>query len=178
MLKKILLGIVAIVVVFMAVVALQPSDFRVTRSVQVSAPASEVFGQVNNLRKWDAWSPWAKLDPAAKSTFEGPEAGEGAMFAWAGNEKVGEGRMTVTESRPAELVNIKVDFVKPFAGTNMSRFDFKPAGNQTAVTWTTYGQHNFISKAFCLFMSMDRMLGGEMEKGLAQMKTVAEAAKR
>ena len=178
MLKKILLGLVAIIAVFAVVVALQPSEFRVARTAIVSAPAPDVFAQVNDFRNWEAWSPWAKLDPAAKATFEGPAAGQGAVFDWSGNDKVGEGRMTLTESRPAELVRIKVDFVKPFAGTSTSEFAFKPEGGQTAVTWSTSGQHNFISKAMCMFVSMDKMLGGDMEKGLAQMKSVAEAAKK
>jgi hypothetical protein len=178
MLKKILIGLVAIVAIFAIVVALQPSEYRVTRSTTVSAQAPDVFEQVNDFHNWDAWSPWAKLDPVAKATFEGPPAGQGAVFAWSGNDKIGEGRMTLTESRPAELVRIKIDFVKPFAGTSTSEFTFKPAGNQTAVTWIMSGQNNFIARAMCLFVSMDKMLGGEFEKGLAQMKSVAEAAKK
>ena len=118
MLKKILLGLVAILAVFAVVVALQPSEFRIARTAIVAAPAPDVFAQVNDFHNWEAWSPWAKLDPAAKATFEGPAAGQGAVFKWAGNDKIGEGSMTLTDSRPAELVRIKVDFVKPFAGTS------------------------------------------------------------
>ena len=144
----------------------------------ISAPAPEVFAQVNDFRNWEGWSPWAKLDPAAKATFEGPAAGQGAVFAWSGNDKIGEGRMLLTESRPPQLVRIKVDFVKPFAGSSTSEFAFRPEGDRTAVTWSTYGPQSFVSKAICLFMNMDKMLGGDMEKGLAQMKSVAEASKK
>ena len=178
MLKKILIGLVVIVGVFAVVVALQPSEYRISRSATVSAPAPDVFAQVNDFHNWEAWSPWAKLDPAAKATFEGPASGQGAVFAWSGNDKIGEGRMTLTESRPAELVRIRVDFVKPFAGTSTSEFAFKPEGERTAVTWTMSGHRNFIAKAMCLFVSMDKMLGGEFEKGLAQIKSVAETAKK
>jgi hypothetical protein len=176
MFKKILIVLVAVVAVFAVVVALLPSEYRIARSTTVSAP--EVFAQVNDFHNWEAWSPWAKLDPSAKTTFEGPAAGQGAVLAWSGNDKVGEGRMTLTESRPAELVRIRVDFVKPFAGTSTSEFNFKPAGNQTAVTWAMSSQRNFLEKAMCLFVNMDKMLGGEFEKGLAQMKSVAEAVKK
>jgi uncharacterized protein YndB with AHSA1/START domain len=176
MLKRILLGLVLVIALFAVVVALQPSQFRVARTSTISAPASRVFEQVNDFRSWERWSPWAKLDPAAKVDFEGPAAGQGAVFKWAGNDKIGEGSMTLIESRPAELVRIKVDFIKPFAGTSTSEFAFKPEGNQTSVTWATSGQHNFISKAMCMFMNMDKMVGGDMEKGLAQMKSVAEAS--
>ena len=178
MLKKILAILAAAIAGFAVIVALQPSEFRVVRTTVVAAPTPDVFAQVNDFRSWDAWSPWAKLDPAAKATFEGPPAGEGAVFAWSGNDKVGEGRMTLTDSRPAELVRIRVDFTKPFSGTSMSEFGFKPEGAQTLVTWTTSGTNNFIGKAICLFANMDKMLGGDMEKGLSQMKSVAEAARK
>lgn len=176
MLIKILIALGAIVIVFAGVVALQPSDFRVVRAATISAPAAVVFSQVNDFHKWEAWSPWAKMDPAAKNTFEGAPAGTGAIFTWAGNAKVGEGRMTLTESRPNDLIRIKLESRKPFASTSTAEFTFKPEGNQTVVTWTMAGKNNFLARAFCLFMSMDKMIGGEFEKGLAQMKAVAEAA--
>jgi Polyketide cyclase / dehydrase and lipid transport len=176
MLKKIFIGIAVILVAFVVIVALQPSDFRIVRSINISAPPAAVFAQVNDFHNWEAWSPWAKLDPAAKATFEGPSAGKGAIFRWAGNEEVGEGSMMITESLPSDLIRIKLDFLKPFEATNNAEFTFKPEGNQTAVTWSMEGQNNFIAKAFCLFMNMDKMVGGQFDKGLASMKSVAEAA--
>jgi uncharacterized protein YndB with AHSA1/START domain/uncharacterized membrane protein YphA (DoxX/SURF4 family) len=176
--QKILFVLVAIVVVLAIGVALQPSTFRVTRSATIAAPPSQVFDQVNDLHNWQAWSPWAKLDPAAKNTFDGPSAGVGASFAWSGNNQVGEGRMTITESRPNELIRIKLDFVRPFTGTNTAEFTFKPhAAAQTDVTWSIFGDRDVPSKIFCLFVNMDQMLGGEFEKGLAELKTIAEAKK-
>ncbi len=176
MLKKILIGIAAIVAVFIVVVALQPAEFRVTRSATVSAPPPAVFAQVNDFHKWEAWSPWAKLDPAMKQTYEGAPAGTGAVYTWAGNSKVGEGRMTITESRPSDLVRIRLEFFKPFASTADTEFTFRPQGDQTAVTWSMSGKNNFIAKAFCLFMNMDKMVGGDFAKGLAQLKSIVEAA--
>jgi hypothetical protein len=178
MLMKIVIGVVVVIGVFAVIVAMRPSDFRVERSAVVAAPAPVVFAQVNDLHNWDAWSPFAKLDPAAKQTFEGPRAGTGAALAWAGNKRAGEGRMTITESRPYELVRFRLDFVKPFAVTNTAEFTFTPRGDETAVTWSMSGRQNFMAKAFCMFMSMDKMVGGEFEKGLAQMKSVAESANK
>ena len=82
MLKKILIALAVLIVGFIVVVALQPSDFRVERSATVAAPQADIFAQVNDLHKWDAWSPWAKLDPDAKISFEGPEfrAGRGDVL--------------------------------------------------------------------------------------------------
>jgi len=176
MLKKILIAIAAIVVVFVVVVAIQPSEFRIVRSATISAPAPAVFAQVNDFHNWEAWSPWAKVDPAMKQAYEGPPAGTGAIYTWAGNDQVGEGRMTLTESRPSDLIRIKLEFLKPFAATNTAEFTFKPEGNQTVVTWSMTGQNNFMAKALHLVMNMDRMVGGQFEKGLAQMKAVVEAA--
>jgi len=178
MLKKILLGLLAVIAVFAAYVALLPSDFRITRSATIAAPPAAVFEHVNDFHKWEAWSPWAKLDPNAKATFEGPEAGPGAVFKWSGNNEVGEGTMTVTESRPPQLVRINLEFVKPMAGTSTAEFTFQPQGEQTNVTWSMFGQNNFISRAICMFMNQDKMVGGYFEKGLANLKATAESAAR
>ncbi|HKU47099.1 MAG TPA: SRPBCC family protein [Burkholderiales bacterium] len=174
MLKWILLSVAGIVVVFIVVVALQPSDFKIERSATLRAPAGAAFAQVNDFQNWRGWSPWEKVDPALKRSYEGPKAGTGAIYAWQGNKDVGEGRMTITESRPGELVRIKLEFFKPFAATNTAVFSFKPSGDSTAVTWTMTGQNNFLSKAMCLFMDMDKMVGGMFEQGLAQMKAAVE----
>ena len=176
MLKIILITVAVIISVLAVVVALQPAEFRVARSATVSAPAQVVYAQVEDLRKWQAWNPWQKIDPAMKLTFAGPATGPGASYSWVGNNQVGEGRLTIIESRPNDLVRIKLEFMKPFAATNTAEFTFKPEGDKTAVTWSMQGNNNFIAKALHLVMNMDKMVGGQFEKGLADMKLVAEAA--
>lgn len=176
MLKKILISLAAVIAVFVVVVSLQPSTFRVTRSATLAAPPTVVHALVNDFHSWDAWSPWAKIDPAMKTAFEGPTSGPGATYSWSGNNDVGAGRMTIIESRPSELFRIKLEFLKPFAATNTTDFTFKSEGNQTTVTWAMFGDQNFLAKAFGLFVDCDKMIGADFEKGLASMKTVAEAA--
>ncbi len=176
MLKKIFIALAVIIIVFVIVVAMQPSEFRVARSATISAPAPAVFAQVNDFHKWDAWSPWAKLDSAMKKTYDGAPAGTGAIYSWSGNDQVGEGRMTLTESRVSDLIRIKLEFIKPFAATNTTEFSFKPEGDQTVVTWSMFGENNFMAKAFGLLMNMDKMVGGDFEKGLEQLKSVMEGA--
>ena len=175
LLKKILIALVTILVVLIVVIAMQPAEYRVTRTGSMKAPAAVVFAQVNDMHLWQAWSPWAKIDPAAKYTYEGPAAGTGAGFRWVGNSEVGEGRMTITESRANEFIRFHLEFFKPMAGISAAEFTFKSEGNQTSVTWTMTGKKNFISKAFCLFLSMDKMVGGQFESGLASMKSIVEA---
>ncbi len=174
MLKKILIGIVLILAVLAIIVALQPSEYSVTRSATMAAAPETVFDQVNDLQKWRAWSPWEKLDPEMTRTFEGPTSGEGAIYSWVGNSDVGEGSMTIMESRPSELVRMKLEFREPMAGESDTAFTFKPDGDQTTVTWNMTGKNNFVGKAFCLFMNMDKMIGGQFEEGLANLKSVVE----
>ena len=180
MIKKILLyGLVAIVLIitiFCLVVAMQPAHYTVERSATINAPAPVVFAQVNDFHKWEAWSPWEKIDPNIKKEFSGAAAGNGAVYSWAGNNDVGEGRMTITDSRPSDLIKIKLEFVKPFAATDATEFHFTPQGNQTKVTWSLDGDKDFMGKAVGLVMNMDKMVGTDFEKGLAQLKSVAEAA--
>jgi Polyketide cyclase / dehydrase and lipid transport len=177
MLYTILAIIAVIILLFIAFVAMQPSAFRIERSATMGAPPAAVFGQVNDFHNWTNWSPWEKLDPNLKRTYDGPSSGQGAIYSWEGNNKVGAGRMTITESRPSDLIRINLEFLKPFKATNTAEFAFQPNGNQTNVNWSMTGQRNFVMKGFCLFMNMDKLVGGDFEKGLAQMKSVVETGK-
>jgi uncharacterized protein YndB with AHSA1/START domain len=178
MIQDILIAALVIVVVFVIFIALQPAQFRVTRTGIISAPPAAVFAQVNDLHMWEGWSPWAKLDPAAKKSHEGPAAGVGAVYRWAGNRKVGEGSMTIIESRPAELIRFKLEFLKPFKGTNTAEFTFQPEGNQTAVTWSLSGKNSFTSKAMGFIVNSDKRIGSQFEQGLADLKFMVEAVGR
>jgi len=174
--KKTLIAFAIIFLVLAVIVALQPPEFRIARSITIATPPAVVFAQVDDFHKWQAWNPWGKVDPAMKQTYEGAPSGTGAIYTWAGNNEVGEGRMTITESRPTDLIRVKLEFLKPFAATHTADFTFKPAGNQTLVTWSMFGEKNFMAKAVHLVMNMDKMIGGQFEKGLADMKSAAEAA--
>src|SRR5262245_28560893 len=175
MLEIILISLAVIVIVFVVIVAVQPSEFLIARSAPISASPGAVFAQVNDFHKWEAWNPWAKIDPAMKQTYDGAPAGTGAIYTWAGNREVGEGRMTIIESRPSDLIRVKLEFMKPFRATNIALFTMKPEGKQTVVTWSMTGKNNFMAKAIHLFMNMDKMIGGQFEKGIAERKEEAEA---
>lgn len=174
MVLGIVLVLAGIILVFLAVVSFQSDQFKVSRSALISAPDSVVFARVNDFHQWADWSPWEKLDPDMKKTFEGPSSGMGAVYRWAGNQKIGEGSMAITESRP-DLIKLRLDFLKPFAATNEVEFTFKVEGKQTNVSWSMSGRKNFMFKAVHLFINMDKMIGGEYEKGLATLKSLSEA---
>jgi hypothetical protein len=177
MILPILTGVAIVLAIFLIIVATRPSEYRVTRLVAISASPDVVFPHVNELKKWEAWNPWGKLDPNMKLTYDGSASGVGASYAWVGNREVGEGKATITESKQYEFVRFKLEFFKPMAGVSDTLFTFKPQGSQTEVTWAMTGRNNFIGKAFCLFMNMDKMIGGQFEKGLADMKAVVEVVK-
>ena len=178
MFKKILLALVVAVAAFAGYVALQPSHYALTRSTVVDVAPVVVFDHVNDFRKWEAWSPWAKLDPAATVSFAGPASGKGAVFKWAGNSQVGEGSMTIVDSRPGEAVAIKLAFVKPLEGESDVAFALQPEGGATRVTWSLSGEQTFLERAMCTLMGgMERILGPQYEKGLANLKAVAEGRK-
>lgn len=174
MLKKILLGLAAVIIVLIIVIALQPAAFRVERSEVVAASPEIVHGQVNDLTRWEHWSPWAKMDPEAKVTFSDNPVGVGATYAWE-SEKTGAGIMLITESTP-EAIALDLNFVKPFKAENKVLFTFMPIHGGTRITWSMEGKNNFFGKAICLFMDMDKMVGGDFEKGLKDIKRQSEIA--
>lgn len=174
MLKKILLGLVAVIALILVVAAFQPGEFSVKRSLVIAATPAALFDQVNDHRKFLVWNPWMKLDPNAKSTFSGPASGVGSVCSWAGNSDVGVGSATIIESKPGELVRQRMDWKEPMEGVSTVDFTFKPEGGKTLVTWHIYGVNNYMGKVMCLFMNMDKMIGGQFELGLASLKTIAE----
>jgi hypothetical protein len=173
MLTYILVAFVLLVLVALGLAARQPDDFRVTRSATIPAAPAVVFAQVNDLHLWEAWSPWAKLDPNAKNAFEGPAAGVGSAMSWIGNSKVGQGRMAITASRPTDFIQFQLDFLKPMKATHTAEFTFKPDGAQTVVTWSMFGKNKLPGKIFGLFVDCDKMIGAQFEAGLASLKDVA-----
>jgi hypothetical protein len=178
MLGKILIGVAGVLVLFAVVVATRPSAYHVERKLEVAAPADLVFGVLNDLHQFAGvfvlfGSPWEKLGPDMQKTFDGPAAGVGQSVAWSGKE-AGKGTMTIEESVPGQKVGIKLVFVEPMASTATIALTLAGTPTGSSVTWSMDGNHNFIGKAFGLFMDMDNMLGSDIEKGLAELKTVAE----
>jgi uncharacterized protein YndB with AHSA1/START domain len=165
-------ALVGAVLVFAAT---RSDEFRVERAATIKAPPERIYALINDLHGWNAWSPWEKLDPAMKRSFSGAASGRGAIYEWAGNGKVGAGRMEITEASAPSRITIKLDFLRPFEGHNVAQFTLAGTGAATNVTWAMQGRQNFICKVMSLVMSMDRMIGGQFETGLANLKAIAEA---
>ena len=174
MLKTIAIVVVVLIAAILVYAATMPDNFRVQRATSIKAPPEKIFALINDFHRWDSWSPWEKMDPAMKRTFSGAASGKGAMYAWEGNSKVGEGRMEIADTSLPSKVTIKLDFVKPMEGHDTAEFTLEPKGDSTNVTWAMYGPSPYIAKVMGVFVSMDSMIGKDFETGLANMKSVAE----
>jgi len=172
--KWIGLGFLGAVAVLCVVIALQPSEFEVKRTLSMPAPPAAVFSEVEDFHKWEHWSPWEGLDPTMKKEYSGPAAGVGASYHWVGNDDVGEGQMTIRRADAPREIEVELVFMKPMTATNPTTFTFEPEGTGTRTTWHMKGTNDFVGKAFCLFMEMDRLVGGDFEKGLAALSVASQ----
>ena len=150
------------------------SHFEVTRSTTVNASPERVHALVNDFHEWTTWSPWEGIDPAMRRTYSGPDAGVGARYAWSGNRKAGEGSMEITSSAP-ERIGVELAFTKPWKATNQVDFLIVPAGAASEVTWRMTGEQKGLAALFGKVYPMDKLVGGDFERGLAQLKSAAEA---
>lgn len=175
MLKKIAIGVLVLVLAFVAVVATRPSHFHVERSASIAAPPEVVFAFINDFHRWSAWSPWEKLDPGMQREYSGSAQGVGAQYDWVGNDEVGSGRMRIEDSQAPSHVKIALEFKTPFEAHNQASFNLAPEAGGTLVTWGMDGESNFMFKAVALFMNMDEVVGGDFQQGLANLERIAEA---
>jgi len=171
------IAVASLLILLGVIISMRPSTFSYTRTLVMPHPVAKIFPHVNHLKKWNDWSPWVQLDPACKTTFEGPEAGLGAIMKWDGNKKVGTGSMTIISSLPNTRIMYRLDFIKPFKGTSEAEISFKPEGEGTLVSWTMTGRNNFTAKTISLFMDCEKMIGDKFDEGLDNLdETVAKAA--
>jgi uncharacterized protein YndB with AHSA1/START domain len=174
MLKIIVTVVVLSIAGLLIYAATKPDSFRIERSTTINAPPEKVFPLINDFRQWEVWSPWEKIDPGLKRTYSGAASGVGAVYEWAGNKDVGQGRMEITESAPSSKVSLKLDFITPFEAHNFVDFTLTPQGDSTKVTQAMYGPSPYVSKLMTIFFSMEKMVGSKYEEGLASLKALAE----
>lgn len=167
-------GLVLAVVVVLALAAGKPDEFRVERKVTVAASPAKIFPWLEDPRRTVEWSPWEKKDPNLRKTFSGAARGVGAVYEWDGNKDIGAGRLEIVEVEAPRKVVIDLHFLRPMEGRNVVRYEVTPVVGGSEVSWSIQGPMPFLSKVICVFMNMDKMIGGEFEKGLGDLKTLAE----
>jgi hypothetical protein len=173
MFKIILIIFVVLIIAVLAFAATRPGAFRLERATTIKATPERILALINDFRRWTLWSPWEKLDPALKRSYGGPASGPGAIYEWLGNSKVGQGRMEILASSPS-ATTIKLDFIKPFEAHNIADFTLVPQGDSTMITWAMHGPNSYLAKLMHLFFNMDKLVGGDFERGLANLKVAAE----
>jgi uncharacterized protein YndB with AHSA1/START domain len=154
--------------------AFQPDTFLISRSVSINAGPEKIYPYMSDFQKGDLWSPYEKKDPAMKRTFSGPESGKGAVYDFEGNKNVGKGRLEIVEAEPPVKVVLTLDMISPVKGHNVIEYSLKPQGEGTKVTWSMRGNNTYLSKLICTFISMDKMVGGDFETGLGNLKALVE----
>jgi hypothetical protein len=173
MLKTIAVILLIAVAVIVALALKQPETFRAERSITIAARPEGVAPLISDLHNWPQWSPWAHLDHDMKVTYSGAASGVGSVYEWEGNRKVGKGRMEITSATPS-AISLKLDFIKPMEGHNSCTFTLQSVDSSTHVTWEMDGPNTFMGKVMSVFVSMDKMIGKDFEKGLANLKAAAE----
>lgn len=173
MVKKILLGVIALALIAVVVGVLLPAKVVINRSVTINRPASLVFATINSFQLFPKWSPWQDLDPQMHQGTEGPRDGVGAKLVWSGNDKVGTGSQTITAFVPDQSVDSDLDFGG--MGVAKSKMTLTAAGHSTQVTWTLTLDMGRNPLAHYFGLSMDRMIGPDFARGLGKLKTLLES---
>ncbi len=171
---KALIVLLVVIVGILVFASTKPDTFTVQRTATINAPAAKIYPLIADFHNWSAWSPWEHLDPNMQKIYGGPPSGTGATYAWEGNSKAGKGAMEITSASVPSQVTIKLDFLKPFKTSNNTVFTLEPQGDATTVTWVMTGPSPFLSKLMQVFTTMDKMIGGDFDRGLANLKAVAE----
>lgn len=174
MLPYIAIAIAIIAGLVLSLAASRPATFRIERSATMAATPDRIFPYLADFHRWEAWSPWEKLDPALQRTHSGAASGVGAVYEWLGNKKVGQGRMEITDASPPTRLRIQLDFLKPFEAHNITTFALTPSGSATSVSWVMEGTNTFMGKLMGMVLDMDKLIGKDFEAGLANLKAEVE----
>ena len=174
MFKIFAIALLIAVAAFLIYAAAKPDAFRIERTRSINAPPQTLFVLVNDLHRFNGWNPFAQQDPSLKIAYSGPGSGVGAAYTWNGSGKSGAGRMEITASSPPSRVAMRLDFSKPFEAHNKVEFSITPDGPASKVTWTMTGRNGYMHKVMGTLFNMDKMVGGEFDKGLGNLQSVAE----
>jgi uncharacterized protein YndB with AHSA1/START domain len=173
MLKISLIVVALLLGALLIFAATKPDSFRIERSTTIAAPPEKVFPLINDMRQFNTWNPFLKMDPLSVINYEAVTAGVGGAYTWLG-KKSGAGRMQIVESIAPKQVSVKLDFSKPFEAHNLVDFTVQPQGTGTTVTWAMHGPMPYLNRLMTVFFDMDKTVGKDFESGLNNLKALAE----
>ena len=175
MLKKLFVCVALLVIAILGYAATRPNHFRYERSGLINATPAVIFPYLNSFKLGSQWSPWEKVDPNMKKTYSGPDAGPGAMLAFAGNSEAGEGKLQILKSETNSVVDLQLEMIKPFAAINFIQYKLTPEASGTRFTWTMYGEANFLSKLVGVFIDCGKMIQDKFAEGIANLTRLTES---
>jgi hypothetical protein len=179
MLLRLFVVFCILVIGILVLAVTRPSTVNIERSRIVAASPEKIFPLINDFHNWGRWAPQDREDPTMVRSYSGSAMGVSAVSKWTSSGSAGRGRMEITQSVPGALVTVRVDWVKPFAATNMNEFILEndatsSAAPSTKVIWKMQGTNVFVMKLMSVFMSLDRMMGKHFESGLDNLKAISE----
>jgi uncharacterized protein YndB with AHSA1/START domain len=163
-----------LIVVIVGYAAIQKSEYTISREITINAPVEKIFPYLNNSKLAEQWGPWMDIDSSVKMNYSGPDVGVGSKAYWIGAKQLGTGSATIVDSAANQRVAIKLEYTEPMAMEQMAEYLVKPQGAQTTVTWRVTGKNTLPGRVACLFMNMDKKVGGMFELGLSKLKNLIE----
>lgn len=173
LLKFLLYTVLAIAALLTVFGLFAKKDYHIERSIEIDAPQAMIYDYIRHFKNFDQWSPWTALDPEMTSSVSGTDGEVGAMHSWKGNDKVGEGRQTITALAP-DRIDIKTEFVEPFEGTSPTWFKLEPAGNKTKVSWIFEMHAPFPLNGLMMFTDVEAGVGKDYVMGLENLERILE----
>jgi uncharacterized protein YndB with AHSA1/START domain len=177
MLIRILILLAVALGCFLLYVAMKPGACTISRELDIQASPESLFIYINNSRKMNEWMPWQDSDPGVKMEYSGPDEGVGSKSAWDSPGKMGTGNAVVIESRLNQSVKTQLTYTKPMEMSQIAEVTLTPVEGGTRVKWSVDGHNGFVFKLMGILMNVEKMVGGEFEKGLAKFKSIAEQKK-
>lgn len=179
-LKIIGITVLSIMVVVLISVAVMSPRAHLERSIVIKAQPAAVYEELITFKNINTWSPWSKLDPNMKTSYEGAESGIGSKMSWVSEDpNVGSGSQWIMEAEENKRVKSGLSF-GDMEGRFNAEFILEPTTEGTKVTWTydgdvsnTPAMNAAMGKVFNLFT--DSMLGPQYEKGLESLKQKVES---
>ena len=173
--KKILAALALLLIGFVVYVQTRPAEFRYERSGIIQASPEVIFPYLNQFKLGNEWSPYSKKDPNMQFVFSGPEAGAGSKMEFKGNRDVGSGELEILKSETNASVELRLTMKEPIAGENTVFYTLTPEGTGTRFTWAMSGKGGFISKLMTVLIDCEKMVAGDFEVGIQNLKTLIES---
>jgi len=150
-----------------------PAAAHMERSIVIEASPADIFTVLNDLHRFNDWSPWYARDPEAEYRYDGAASGVGARMSWVSElPEVGSGSQEIIASEPDRMVETLLDFGSD--GTATARFEISPEGSGSRVTWSLDVEFGGGIPGRYLGLIFDQLMGPDYEAGLASLRALLE----